>query len=208
MSRSLIADGTSQSITLRVTDATDNPITTLAFDTAGLEIRYKRGATGVWTSITLVTLANDQAAWASGGFVHMRNGKYRLDTPDASCVSGVPNVQFELLCPSALVARTIDADFDLDPEVQLDAEGRPEVIIDGYSDSGRASLFGGMQIESGLNLLDWCRLLASAAFGRSSGFVAGAASTGQFLAYDNSKARLTASVDANGNRISITRDPS
>lgn len=207
MSRSLIADGTSQSITLRVTDASDNPITTLAYNTAGLEIRYKRGATGEWTEIALASLADDEAAWVSGGFVHMRNGKYRLDLPNVATVSGVPNVQFELLCPSELDDRTIDADFDLDPEVQLDGEGRIEAIVDGYTDSGRASLMGGTQIESGLNLLQWARLLASAAFGRTSGFVAGASGTGQIMDYANSKSRISVSYDANGNRTGMTRDP-
>lgn len=208
MSRTLIADGTSQSITLRVTNALDEPITSLAWNTAGLEIRFKRGATGTWNTITLASLANDQAAWTSGGFVHMRNGKYRLDITDASAVSGVPNLQFELLCPSALGTRTIDADFDLDPEVQMDADGKLEVVVDGYTDTGRASLLTGTQIESGLTMLEWLRLAGSALFGRTAGFTIGVSGTGTFMDYANSKPRITVNYDVNGNRTSLTRDPS
>jgi hypothetical protein len=93
-------NATSKSIHLYIV-ATDGspaglPKTGLAFNTAGLLIYYRRGATGAATAITLATLANAQAAWSSGGFVQVDAtnlpGVYRLDVPDAALATGVDTV--------------------------------------------------------------------------------------------------------------------
>jgi hypothetical protein len=61
------------------------------FNTSGIDIRYRRdGATD--TAITEATLASLSAAHADGGFLHIGNGYYRIDLPDAAVASGVNGV--------------------------------------------------------------------------------------------------------------------
>jgi hypothetical protein len=93
-------NATSKSIHLYIAASDGSPAglpkTGLAFNTAGLLIYYRRGATGAATAITLATLANAQAAWSSGGFVQVDAtnlpGVYRLDLPDAALATGVDTV--------------------------------------------------------------------------------------------------------------------
>ena len=79
---------TDQSVILRVIDSTDGtPETTVAYDTAGVDLWYRReGAVSV--DITEATLATVDAAHADGGFIHINDGYCRLDLPDAACATG------------------------------------------------------------------------------------------------------------------------
>ena len=82
----------SQSVVLRVIDSTTGvPITTAVFNSAGIALQYRREG-AVTTAITAVTLAALTTAWTSGGFLHIGNGYYRLDVPDAAFAAGVPGV--------------------------------------------------------------------------------------------------------------------
>lgn len=83
---------TSISITIRIVDSTDGtPETAVVFNTAGIDIQYRReGAAS--TAITEVTLAALTTAWTSGGFLHIGNGYYRVDVPDAAFAAGVKGV--------------------------------------------------------------------------------------------------------------------
>ncbi len=64
-----------------------DPILGLAYNTSGLQCYYRLVNTGTPTQLTLVTLSNAQAAYASGGFVQIDSvkhpGLYRLDLPSA-----------------------------------------------------------------------------------------------------------------------------
>jgi hypothetical protein len=82
---------TSETVLLEIRANNNNPATGLAFNTAGLVVRYTRpGAAPV--SITLVSQTNT-GAWVSGGFneVDATNcpGLYRLDLPNAAIAVGV-----------------------------------------------------------------------------------------------------------------------
>lgn len=83
---------TSKSVTLRIIDALDGtPETGVVFNTAGIDLQYRReGAASV--AITEATLAALTTAWASGGFLHIGNGYYRLDVPDAALAAGSDGV--------------------------------------------------------------------------------------------------------------------
>jgi hypothetical protein len=83
---------TSKSVVLRIIDATDGtPELGVVFNTAGIDLQYRReGAASV--AITEVTLAALTTAYASGGFLHIGNGYYRLDVPDAAFAAGSDGV--------------------------------------------------------------------------------------------------------------------
>jgi hypothetical protein len=90
--RPVVAGTTDVSVIIRIVDSTDGtPETTVVYNTAGIDIRYRRdGATD--TAITEATLATLDAAHADGGFLHIGNGYYRVDLPDAACAAGVNGV--------------------------------------------------------------------------------------------------------------------
>lgn len=86
------AGSTDVSVIVRVIDATDGtPETGVAYDTAGIDLQYRReGSTS--TAITEATLAGLDSAHSDGGFKHIGNGYCRLDLPDAACAAGASGV--------------------------------------------------------------------------------------------------------------------
>lgn len=81
---------TSQTVDLFILDSSSTTgagKTGLVFNTAGLAICYRKGATGAATAITLATQTVG-GAWSSGGFVEIdatnMPGLYRLDLPNAA----------------------------------------------------------------------------------------------------------------------------
>jgi hypothetical protein len=71
--------------------STGLPATTITNATSGLEIRYKRGATGAVTTLAPASQTST-GAHADGGIVHLHGGAYRVDLPDAAVADGVPFV--------------------------------------------------------------------------------------------------------------------
>lgn len=89
----LIKKGTTDvSVELRIVDSTDGtPETGVVYNTAGIDLQYRRDGAAS-TAITEATLAALTTAHTDGGFLHIGNGVYRLDLPDAACASGVDKV--------------------------------------------------------------------------------------------------------------------
>lgn len=81
------------SVTLRIVDSTDGtPETGVVFNSSGIDLWYRReGAASV--DITEATLSALTDAHSDGGFLHINDGWYRLDLPDAACAAGVAGVQ-------------------------------------------------------------------------------------------------------------------
>ena len=80
---------TSQAIELYIVDSTDGtPETGVVFDTAGIDLKYRR-KDGPVVSITEADLTTPELedTWESGGFLEIGNGVYRLDLPDAALAS-------------------------------------------------------------------------------------------------------------------------
>jgi len=79
---------TDRSVTIRICDSGDGtPETGVVFDTAGIDLWYRReGAASV--DITEATLAALTTAHTDGGFLHVNDGEYRLDLPDAAFATG------------------------------------------------------------------------------------------------------------------------
>lgn len=94
MSTQLRKAGTADvSVIIRIVDSTDGtPETGVVYNTSGIGLWYRReGAVSV--DITEATLSALTDAHSDGGFLHINDGWYRLDLPDAACAAGVTGVQ-------------------------------------------------------------------------------------------------------------------
>lgn len=77
-----------RSVTLRIVDSTDGtPETGVVFNTSGIDLWYRREGAAK-TSITEATLSALTDAHSDGGFLHVGDGVYRLDLPDAAFATG------------------------------------------------------------------------------------------------------------------------
>lgn len=86
------AGTTDVSVVIRIIDSTDGtPETGVVFNTSGIDLEYRREGEAS-TDITEATLAALTTAHTDGGFLHIGNGYYRLDLPDAACATGVTGV--------------------------------------------------------------------------------------------------------------------
>lgn len=85
---------TDRSVVVRIIDSTDGtPETGVLYNTAGIDLWYRREGAAK-TSITEATLAALTTAHADGGFLHVSDGAYRLDLPDAAFATGANYVDF------------------------------------------------------------------------------------------------------------------
>lgn len=84
---------TDKSVRIRIIDSIDGtPETGVVFNTSGIDLWYRRELEAK-TSITEATLAALTTAHADGGFLHIGDGYYRLDLPDAAFASGANYVE-------------------------------------------------------------------------------------------------------------------
>ncbi len=92
MSRSIVKGSIDQSVDVYIVDSTTGlPETGVLYNTAGMDLKYRREGAAV-VNITEVTLASLTAAHSDGGFLEIGNGSYRLDLPDAAVASGADSV--------------------------------------------------------------------------------------------------------------------
>jgi hypothetical protein len=83
-----------RSVTVTIVDSTDGtPETGVVFNTSGIDLWYRREG-GSRVAITEATLASLATAHADGGFLHISDGIYRLDLPDAAFATGANHVDF------------------------------------------------------------------------------------------------------------------
>lgn len=83
---------TDRSVTIRILDSTDGtPETGVVYNTSGIDLWYRREGAAK-TSITEATLSALTDAHSDGGFLHIGDGEYRLDLPDAAVASGANHV--------------------------------------------------------------------------------------------------------------------
>ena len=85
---------TDKQVSVTAVDATTGlPKTAVAYDDSGAAFWYKREG-GTKTTVTLASLATTDAAHADGGFIHIGDGKCRLDLPDAAFAGGASYVEY------------------------------------------------------------------------------------------------------------------
>lgn len=82
-----IVGACNRSVQIAIIDEDLAPVPDLTFDTSGLELFYQREG-GLMTPILPVSLAATDAPHTDGGFIHMADGTYRLDLPDAVFLAG------------------------------------------------------------------------------------------------------------------------
>jgi hypothetical protein len=85
---------TDRSVRVKIIDSTDGtPETGVVFNTAGIDLWYRREL-AARVAITEATLAALTTAHTDGGFLHISDGVYRLDLPDAAFATGANYVEF------------------------------------------------------------------------------------------------------------------
>lgn len=90
--RPIIKGSTSQSVIIRILDATDgSPEQAVEHNTSGINLWYRREG-GSLVAITPVALAAANSAYTSGGIEHIDDGYYRVDVPDAAFATGANGV--------------------------------------------------------------------------------------------------------------------
>jgi len=91
--RRIKAGTTDVSVVIRIVSATDGtPVTNVVHNTSGIDLWYRReGAVSV--DITEASLSALNDAHSDGGFLHINDGWYRLDLPDAACAASATGVQ-------------------------------------------------------------------------------------------------------------------
>lgn len=107
---------TNRSVTVKIVDATDGtPETGVVFNTAGIDLWYRREGAAK-TSITEATLSALTDAHSDGGFLHVGDGVYRLDLPDAAFATGAQYVDVGGTVTDMIVigGRVRLVDFDLE----------------------------------------------------------------------------------------------
>lgn len=211
MSRTIKKATTSQSLYFEILDSTSNTggrKTGLAYNTAGLTAYYVRNG-GAATAITLATLAAANSAWSSGGFkeVDATNmpGIYRLDIPDLSIYYGAESVVFTLKGASGMVQVSSEVQFiDVavsDVYYQLGLPVGADLSADIQAIKALVNLIPGT--KDGKTFAERFTLISAVILGKASGL---GTTTAVFRALDDSKDRITATVDANGNRSAVTLD--
>lgn len=85
---------TDRSVTLRIVDSTDGtPETGVVYNTGGIDLWYRRESSAK-VSITEASLSALTDAHSDGGVLHISDGYYRLDLPDAAFATGANHVDF------------------------------------------------------------------------------------------------------------------
>ena len=126
-------DSTNRSVTIRIIDSTDGtPETGVVFNTSGIDFWYRRegGLKVVITEADLATPALDDAH-ADGGFLHISDGEYRLDLPDAAFATGVNHVDVGGTVTGMVVigGRVRLVDYDPEDAVALGLSLMPANVI-------------------------------------------------------------------------------
>lgn len=140
---------TDRSVTLRIIDSGDGtPETGVVFNTSGIDLWYRReGAAKV--SITEADLATPALTddHADGGFLHISDGYYRLDLPDAAFATGANHVDFGGTVTGMVVigGRVRLVNFDLEDAVRGGLTALPNAAADAagglpISDAGALDL--------------------------------------------------------------------
>jgi hypothetical protein len=91
MSRDITHGSTDQSTVIRILNTSGIPQTDVTSATTGLVINYRRTG-GLVVPISLSDLSAADDAHTDGGFIHLSDGLYRVDLPDAACASGATSV--------------------------------------------------------------------------------------------------------------------
>jgi hypothetical protein len=224
VSRQIKKGSTDISVILRAIDSTTGlPKTDFAYNTAGIDLWYRRNGSTV-TSITEATLAAVDSAHSDGGVIHIGNGYFRLDSPDAAFATGANSVFFGGTATGVIIIGTELqlVNHDVEDGVRLGLTALPAAAADAagglpISDAGALDLdtllatltngtYGLSAIETLVDDLE-SRLTATRA-GYLDNLSAGAVAlaSGVTVTTNNDKTGYTASTvsDKTGYSLSVT----
>lgn len=107
MNRVIAKDATDQSVTLVILTESGTPKTDVVHNTASLVLWYRREG-GAKVTITPAALATPKVddPHLDGGFIHIGDGVYRLDLPDAAVASGADYVTIGGSVPDGVILST------------------------------------------------------------------------------------------------------
>ena len=123
---------TDRAVTVRIIDSTDGtPETGVVYNTSGIDLWYRREGAAK-TSITEATLAALTTAHSDGGFLHISDGVYRLDLPDAAFATGANHVDFGGTVTGMVVlgGRVRLVDYDPEDTVRLGLTSLPNAAAE------------------------------------------------------------------------------
>lgn len=175
-------------------------LTGLAFNTASLTAYYTRQN----AAATAITLATQTAtgAYSSGGFVEVDGtnmpGLYRLDIPDAVLASGVNQAYIMLKGAANMEPCVIEIQLGVDVNATQFAGTAYATAL-----AAEVDAIWDEQVDGSVTARQSVRLANSALAAKVSGL--GTTSVA-FRDLADSKDRITATVDADGNRSAVTRD--
>lgn len=190
MSRDILHDATDQSVIVRIVDATDGtPETGVTSATSGLSIEYQRGTDGALVAISPSDLSDIEDAHSDGGILHIRDGYYRIDVPDAAFASGAEQVQVYVSATGMIGVAAMHVLYTPDKTgYALSATGLDAItVFSTYTiPTSLAKMFGAL-----------CGKVSGAGTGTVTIYAGGSSST----------AVIVASTDAAGNRTAVNLSP-
>jgi hypothetical protein len=138
---------TDRSVYLYIIDATDGtPEQGVNYATSGLALWYRRVGAAA-QAITPVELAALTTAHSDGGIIHIDDGLYRVDVPDAAFATGVSEVVVGGACTEMIVMPCVVqlVDYDAEDGVRLGLTALPNAAADAagglpISDAGALDL--------------------------------------------------------------------
>ena len=123
---------TNVSVDVYIIDDTDGtPETGVLFNTAGMDLEYRRESSAV-VNVTEVTLAALTTAHTDGGFLEIGHGVYRFDLPDAAFATGADTVSIQgTVTGMVILPQTIQiVDFNPNDSVRLGLTALPNAAAD------------------------------------------------------------------------------
>ena len=221
----------SQSIDVQIVDDTGLPVTGLVAATFPT-VKASLAGANASSTITLSDLATETTAYASGGVFARGEGVYRLDLPNALLAAAgrlrirgeatgkrliadtidiAPTVNATRLSGTAQTARDIGASVLVSPGTgtgQINLTSGAVDLVDAPNATALnaiadATLDRTAGVETNRTLRQAMRLMLAAMIGKLSG---AATTTVSIRDSNDSKNRVVATVDANGNRTAVTLD--
>jgi hypothetical protein len=120
---------TDRSVDIKILNTDGTPNESIVFNTSGLALWYRR-AGAAKTALTPVTLAALTTAHTDEGFLHIDDGVYRLDLPDAAFATGANHVTVGGTVTGCVVVggRVKLVDANLEDTVRLGLTALPNIV--------------------------------------------------------------------------------
>ena len=153
--RQIKKGSTDRSAYIRIIDSTDGtPETGVVYNTSGIAMWYRReGATQ--TAITEASLSALDSAHSDGGIIHIGDGYYRLDLPDAAFATGANSVIVGGAVTGMIVIGEVIqlVNHDVEDGVRMGLTALPNAAADAAGGLPISDA-GGLDLDTRLNHLD------------------------------------------------------